>query len=88
MRVVSVHDRIGDGYTLLRLGRTGTNTTGLEDAMRTHGAPFEVLTIDGDAPREVYGCDLILLRPDLHVVWRGNAVPDDPAQVAAVATGH
>jgi hypothetical protein len=38
--------------------------------------------------REVYGYDLILVRPDLHVVWRGNAAPQDAAEVAAVATGH
>ena len=29
--------------------------------------------------RDVYGYDLILVRPDLHVVWRGNALPATPA---------
>jgi len=24
----------------------------------------------------------------MHVVWRGNAAPEDPAEVAAIATGH
>ena len=38
--------------------------------------------------REIYGYDLILVRPDLHVVWRGNAAPEDAAEVAAIATGH
>ncbi len=38
--------------------------------------------------REIYGYDLILVRPDLHVVWRGNAPPEDAAEVAATATGH
>jgi len=28
------------------------------------------------------------VRPDLHVVWRGNTLPDDPARLAALATGH
>jgi len=28
------------------------------------------------------------LRPDMHVVWRGNAVPDNAAELAALATGH
>jgi len=83
----SVHDLMGDGYTLLRLGRTRADTTGLETAMRARGAPFEVTAIDAGVPRDVYGYDLILLRPDLHVVWRGNRPPDDPARVAAVATG-
>ena len=84
----SVHDVIGDGYTLLRLRSSTADTRGLERAMQARQAPFTVLTIDEDAPRDVYGHDLILVRPDLHVVWRGNTEPGDPAQLAAVATGH
>ena len=34
------------------------------------------------------GRDLLLARPDLHVVWRGDQPPADPQRVAAVATGH
>jgi hypothetical protein len=83
-----LHDRLGDGYTLLRLGRTSADTTGLDRAMRATGAPFEVLTVDDAAPRDLYGYDLVMVRPDLHVVWRGNAPPDDPQQLAALATGH
>ena len=83
-----VHDLIGDGYTLLRLGRTHADTADLERAIRATGAPLDVLTIDAAAPRDVYGCDLILVRPDLHVVWRGNTAPDDPAHIAAIAAGH
>jgi 2-polyprenyl-6-methoxyphenol hydroxylase-like FAD-dependent oxidoreductase len=84
----SVHDAIGDGYTLLRLGGSKADTGGIERAMRALHAPFDVLTIDADGPRDVYGFDLILLRPDLHVAWRGNAEPSDPAQLAALVTGH
>jgi len=83
----SVHDVIGDGFTLLRLGRTRADTSGLERAMRARQAPFSVLTIDEPAPRDVYGYDLLLLRPDLHVVWRGQQPPPDPEQIAALATG-
>jgi 2-polyprenyl-6-methoxyphenol hydroxylase-like FAD-dependent oxidoreductase len=83
-----LHDRIGDGYTLLRLGRTTGDISCLARAMRALGAPFEMLTIDDEAPRDVYGYDLILVRPDLHVVWRGNAPPDDPERLAALVTGH
>jgi 2-polyprenyl-6-methoxyphenol hydroxylase-like FAD-dependent oxidoreductase len=84
----SVHDVIGDGYTLLRLRRSTADTRGLERAMQALQTPFTVQTIDEDAPRDVYGYDLILVRPDLHVVWRGNTEPSDPAQLAAVVTGR
>jgi 2-polyprenyl-6-methoxyphenol hydroxylase-like FAD-dependent oxidoreductase len=85
---VAMQDRIGQGYTLLRLGRTCADTSALEQAMRSYGAPFEVLDVDDEVAREIYGYDLILLRPDMHVVWRGKAAPEAPNQIAAVATGH
>jgi 2-polyprenyl-6-methoxyphenol hydroxylase-like FAD-dependent oxidoreductase len=84
----ALHDRIGDGYTLLRLAGAQTDAGALAKAFATYGAPFTVLDIDEARPRDIYGFDLLLLRPDLHVVWRGNRLPDDPAKLAALATGH
>jgi hypothetical protein len=83
-----IQDLIGDAYTLLRLGRTEVDAFALERAMCSLGAPFATLTIDDEAARDVYGYDLILLRPDMHVAWRGNAPPADPAHVATLVTGH
>jgi 2-polyprenyl-6-methoxyphenol hydroxylase-like FAD-dependent oxidoreductase len=79
-----IQDRIGRGYTLLRL--RDHDTAALEKAMQR--APFEVLDLRDDHAREVYGYDLILLRPDLHVAWRGNSAPAEPARLAALVTGH
>jgi hypothetical protein len=84
----AVQDCIGDGYTLLRLGGTKADTSALDGAFRAIGAPFTALDLTGDAARDVYGYDLVLVRPDLHVVWRGNAPPDDARKLAATATGH
>ena len=83
----ALHDRIGDGYTLLRFGGTDAEPAPLAQGFAARGAPFTVLDIADARPRDIYGCDLLLLRPDLHVVWRGNHLPD-PAKLAALATGH
>jgi 2-polyprenyl-6-methoxyphenol hydroxylase-like FAD-dependent oxidoreductase len=84
----AIHDRIPDGFTVLKLGGTSADATGLQRAIATRGAPVAVLEVPDRIVREVYGYDLILLRPDLHVVWRGNAAPEDAAEVAAIATGY
>ena len=84
----AMQDRIPDGFAILKLGNTEADARGLEGAIRARGAPAAVLEIPDRVAREVYGYDLILLRPDLHVVWRGNAAPDDPPRIAAIATGH
>ena len=82
------HDHIGDGYTLLCLGGARANTGGLAEAFASFGAPFSLVEIDEDRPRDIFGHDFLLLRPDLHVVWRGNRLSADPAKLAALATGH
>jgi 2-polyprenyl-6-methoxyphenol hydroxylase-like FAD-dependent oxidoreductase len=83
-----IQDRIpDDGFTILRLGRSRTDPVGLAAAIRSRGAPVTALDIPDEAPRAVYGYDLLLLRPDMHVVWRGNRIPEDPHALAAVATG-
>ncbi len=84
----SLHDRIGDGYTLLRLAGTQADTSPLEQGFTALGAPLTVLAIDDEQARDLYGYDLLLLRPDLHVVWRSNRLPNDAAKLAAIATGH
>jgi 2-polyprenyl-6-methoxyphenol hydroxylase-like FAD-dependent oxidoreductase len=83
-----LQDRIPDGYAILKLGGTKADTGGLEHAIAARGAPVAALDIPDATARDVYGYDLILLRPDMHIVWRGNAPPEDAAQIAAVATGH
>jgi 2-polyprenyl-6-methoxyphenol hydroxylase-like FAD-dependent oxidoreductase len=85
----AMQDRIiGAGYTLLRLGGAQADAAPLARTFLAFGAPFAVLDAGGARVRDIYGCDLILLRPDLHIVWRGNSLPADPAKLAAVATGH
>jgi hypothetical protein len=84
----ALHDRIGSGYTLLRLGGTQADTSALVSAVHVTGAPLDVLDV-ADAPvRELYGRDLVLVRPDLHVAWRGDEAPSDPVGLAARVTGH
>jgi hypothetical protein len=83
-----MQDRIPDGYAILKLGGTKADARGLHSALRDRGAPVSVIEAGDARAREIYECDLVLVRPDLHVVWRGNAAPDDPARIAAIATGH
>ena len=84
----ALHDKIPGGYVLLRLGGCRANSSALGNAFRELAAPFSVLDIDEQVARDIFGFDLLLLRPDLHVVWRGNEFPDPPRRLARVASGH
>jgi 2-polyprenyl-6-methoxyphenol hydroxylase-like FAD-dependent oxidoreductase len=81
-------DRFGPWYTVLRFG-SAVDTTGIERALAAAHVPYGVLTLDEDEPaHEVYGgFGAFVIRPDLHVSWRGTATPRDPSAIIAVATG-
>jgi 2-polyprenyl-6-methoxyphenol hydroxylase-like FAD-dependent oxidoreductase len=85
---IALHDHLGTGYTLLRLGGARVDTSNLERALRAMGAPLDGLDVKDEAAREIYGFDLLLVRPDLHIVWRGNQIPGDAGIIAAVVTGR
>jgi len=85
----AIHDHIdNNAFTVLQVGSGKADTAGLERAFAQLGAPLLVTQISDQAARDIYGYDLLLLRPDLHVVWRGNSGPGEPDRVAAVATGQ
>ena len=84
----ALHDQLGAGYSLLRLGNTKVNTTNLECAMRETGAPLDVLDVASEAARDIYGYDLLLVRPDLHVAWRGNQFSEHAEEIAVTVTGQ
>jgi 2-polyprenyl-6-methoxyphenol hydroxylase-like FAD-dependent oxidoreductase len=84
----ALHDVLAEGFTLIRLGRTREDTGPLQRALAAGGAPVTVLEVPEPRAREVYGADLLLVRPDLHVAWRSDRAPEDPAALAARVTGH
>ena len=81
-------DRCGPWYTVLRFGDR-VDTAGIERSLAAANVPYETLVLDDDEPaHEVYGgFGALLVRPDLHVAWRGIETPREPAAVVAVATG-
>jgi hypothetical protein len=49
--------------------------------------PLEVKLLEEPAVCALYERKLVLVRPDGHVAWRGNALPADFAAVIARVTG-
>jgi hypothetical protein len=76
-----------EGFTILKTGDSKVDVSKLDAEMAVYGAPVNTIEVTDHAARDVYGFDLILLRPDLHIVWRGNDI-SNAAEIAAVATGH
>ena len=85
----ALQDAVGREYTLLRVGEgKSVDTSAVERAYVDLGIPFSVLDVDSEDAASVFGCALVLVRPDLHVVWRGNGPPEEPVSVALRSAGH
>ena len=83
----SLYDRLGHHFSLIRFNGAGADTRPLESAARACGTPLETVEIDSAPGRDLYGRDLALVRPDLHVAWRGDRLPDDCGALLARVTG-
>jgi hypothetical protein len=79
----SVYDRLGDGFALLRLSKEA-DTGALSAAAEGAGLPLAVVDLPGLRP--LYDADLVLVRPDQHVAWRGSAV-DSPDTLLRTVVG-
>jgi 2-polyprenyl-6-methoxyphenol hydroxylase-like FAD-dependent oxidoreductase len=74
----STLDLFGRGFTLLRFG-SARETFSAE--AETRRIPFDVVNIDDPAIAELYEKRLVMVRPDGHVAWRGDTVPEHPGAV-------
>jgi hypothetical protein len=71
----STLDLFGKGFTLLNLSRAVANTNTIGAAASRVGLPLQSIKIDEPKARETYERNFVLVRPDGHVAWRGDAVP-------------
>ena len=83
----SLFDQLGVGFTLLRLGRCMGHSTSIERAAQARGIPLRVLDVAAPRARDLYERNLILIRPDQHIGWRGDDPPRDPDQLFATLLG-
>ena len=77
----STIDLFGNGFTLLRFGEAAPQPSAVERAFAERGVPLTTVSIDDPAIATLYERALVLVRPDGHVAWRGDAAPPDPLAV-------
>jgi 2-polyprenyl-6-methoxyphenol hydroxylase-like FAD-dependent oxidoreductase len=80
----STLDLFGRGFVLMRIGAQAPDVQPLVQAARERGMPLEVVAIDEPAVAAAYERRLVLVRPDGHVAWRGDALADPHAIVSTV----
>ena len=83
----SLFDRFGPGFTLLITEGYAQGTDALAQAAERRHIPLVVLTNVDERLRGRYEARYALIRPDQHVAWRGDALPDDADALWSTVTG-
>jgi 2-polyprenyl-6-methoxyphenol hydroxylase-like FAD-dependent oxidoreductase len=83
----STLDLFGRVFVLLRLGPEPPSAVSLISAAEAAGVPLSVIRLGERSVYEVYGSNLVLVRPDGHVAWRSDADASDPTSIIDAVTG-
>ena len=84
----SLHDYMGSGFTLLKLGSRSLDSRELEEAFSRNGVPLKVVEVKEDRLLEIYGNNLFVLRSDLHIAWSSTVPPADADALVSSLVGH
>jgi 2-polyprenyl-6-methoxyphenol hydroxylase-like FAD-dependent oxidoreductase len=84
----STLDLFGNGFTLLNLAGTSTDTSTITEAASKIGLPLEIIALDEPQVRQIYKSPFVLVRPDGHVAWRGDDLPANAAHIINQVRGH
>ncbi len=77
----AAYDEFGKGFTLIDFGAPEA-AGALETAARARGVPLKTLRLQ--APDRLYRSKLVLVRPDHHIAWHGDAIVDPIAVIDRV----
>ncbi|HZU69576.1 MAG TPA: FAD-dependent monooxygenase [Ktedonobacteraceae bacterium] len=78
----SLYDRLGNGFSLLRL-RDDADVAPFIASAAARRVPLTVVELRGQALERLYEASLLLVRPDQHVAWRGVSI-DRPGADAII----
>ena len=82
----SLYDALGPDYTLLRLD-PDIDVSSLVNAAAAARVPLTLLDVCSSEAAELFSRNLILVRPDQHVAWRGNDISADPGRLVNIIRG-
>jgi hypothetical protein len=75
-----LYDLLGDDFTLVDFAADG-RADALLAAADDQGVPVRHVVVADDMARDLWERDLVLVRPDQHVAWRGTTATRRPEAV-------
>ncbi len=76
----SLLDALGQAYTLVRFDPT-IDVAALTEAAALSHVPLTVVDVDRNKAAVRSADNLLIVRPDSHIAWRGDALSRDPRRL-------
>lgn len=83
----SIIDLYGTDFVLLQFDPGAPSAESFAEAFRQRDVPVRVETIGDPTTRALYEKRFVLVRPDSHVAWRGDVIPDRPDRIVDIVRG-
>jgi 2-polyprenyl-6-methoxyphenol hydroxylase-like FAD-dependent oxidoreductase len=83
----STLDLFGRNFVLLRLGDAAPSAEALQSAAAARKMPLDIVTLREPEALRAYERRLVLVRPDGHVAWRGDAAPANATEIIDRVSG-
>lgn len=77
----STLDLLGKDFVLFCFTTPNSSLAELIDAASALKIPLEIHTIEKVSTKALYAKNFVLIRPDGHVAWRGDLLPNDPKEL-------
>ena len=84
----SLYDHFGAGYTMLVTNGAADGVERFAGQAEARGMPLKVLMPHDERLLPRYEARFALIRPDQHVAWRGDALPEDAGPLLDRLTGR
>jgi 2-polyprenyl-6-methoxyphenol hydroxylase-like FAD-dependent oxidoreductase len=84
----ALFDHFGKYFTLLILNNSKAKTSPIIMAAKKRGVPLAVFINDSRKIFDLYENELVIIRPDQYVAWRGNEFPDEPLILIDMIIGN
>lgn len=84
----STLDLFGHNFVLLMLEGQENDASSFSEAAKEIGMPLKIVQVDELQARVAYEKRYVLVRPDGHVAWRSNEIPNDAIAVLRKVSGQ
>ena len=83
----SIFDKLGPWFNVLKIGPEAPSVAAFEKAAADLCIPIRIVEVAEPGTLRLYGSNILLVRPDQHIAWRGNVVPEDVYSLMEVIVG-